>query len=319
MYWIVYTDYLFPDLSIEEPIVASDGGRLAGYHSRDRTELLNAVRGADVLVSTYLPITGDVLDATPECKGIVRTGVGFDNVDVEAATRRGVWVANVPDYCMEEVATHALALLLALARKVAVIDSQVRAGEWDNNRSRPIFRLSEGTLGLIGCGRIGQELVKLASGFGMRVLGYDPYLPAASARQAGIELRALEDVLRESDLISVHVPLSDATRHLIGTRELTLMKPTAYLVNTSRGGLIDERALAEALTAGHLAGAALDVFETEPLPADSPLRGAPNLLLNDHISWYSERSLVSLREKAVQEAIRIAHGQRPLNPVNRLG
>jgi phosphoglycerate dehydrogenase-like enzyme len=171
---------------------------------------------------------------------------------------------------------------------------------------------------LIGCGRIGQTLVKLVSGFRMRVLGYDPYLPAEAARRAGIELRDLDTVLRESDLLSVHVPLSGATRHIVGARELGLMKPTAYLVNTSRGGLIDEAALAEALSAGRLAGAALDVFEKEPLPADSPLRSAPNLILNNHISWYSERSMVSLREKAVQEAIRIARGERPLNPVNRL-
>jgi D-3-phosphoglycerate dehydrogenase len=318
VYRIVYTDYLFPDLSVEEPIVAADGGTITGYRGGEATDLLAAVRGADALVNTYVPITGAVMEAAG-CKGVVRTGVGFDNVDLEAATRLGVWVANVPDYCMEEVATHALALLLALARKVNVIDTQVRAGVWDNNLARPVFRLSESTLGLVGCGRIGQTLVTLVAGLKLCVLGYDPYLPAEVARQAGIEPRDLETVLRESDLISLHVPRSDETRHLIGARELSLMKPTAYLVNTSRGGLIDEGALAEALAAGRLAGAALDVFETEPLPADSPLRAAPNLILNNHISWYSERSLISLREKAVQEAIRIARGERPLHPVNRLG
>jgi D-3-phosphoglycerate dehydrogenase len=317
VYRLVYTDYRYPDLSIEEAIVAPDGGQVAGFRCRSLAELIEAVRDADALVNTQIPITGEVMDAAPGLKGVVRSGVGFDNVDLEAATRRGVWVANVPDYCAEEVASHALALLLSLARKVVIIDAQMRAGVWDPNRAQPIFRLSECTLGVIGCGRIGQTLVRLASGLKMQVLGYDPYLPAEAAREAGIKLCALDEVLRESDLISLHLPLSNASRHLISTRELALMKATAYLVNTARGGLIDGAALAEALGAGRIAGAALDVFETEPLPEDHPLRSASNLILNYHIAWYSEQSLTTLREKAVQEAIRLARGEPPLHPVNR--
>lgn len=253
------------------------------------------------------------------CKVISRYGVGYDNVDVEAATRAGIWVANVQHYAKEDVSDHALALLLACARRVTERDRAVRKGEWNTAARLKAYRLAGRTLGLVGYGDIARCLHRKVSGFGLaRVLVSDPYVDAATVRAAGAQLVALDRLLAESDFVSVHAPLAPATRGLIGAAQLAALKPTAILVNTSRGPLIDETAIVEALRGGKLACAGLDVFEQEPLPAGSPLKSLDNVVLTDHVGWYTEESIVELKTGAARNVAEVLAGRPPVYPLNKV-
>jgi D-3-phosphoglycerate dehydrogenase len=269
---------------------------------------------AEVLLNQYVPITAEVLDALPRCRLVVRYGVGVDNVDVEAATERGVWVANVPDYGRDEVADHTLALALAVLRGVVALDRSVREGTWDLEAARPLRRLSTLTYGVVGCGAIGTAVARRAAGLGMRVLGYDlPQVPS----EPPIERVPLEELLASSDLVSLHAALTPESHHLIGAEALGRMRPSAFLVNTARGGLVDTAALLAALDAGELAGAALDVLETEP-PDDLGWRLArhPRVVVTPHAAWYSEEAFLTLKAEVAREALRVLEGGRPRSPVN---
>ena len=269
---------------------------------------------ADVLINQYVPITAEVLDAMPRCRLVVRYGVGVDNVDVEAATERGVWVANVPDYGRDEVADHTLALAMSVLRGVAVLDRSVRDGVWGLDAARPLRRLSVLTWGVVGCGAIGAAVARRAAGLGMRVLGYDlPQVPS----EPPIERVPLEELLASSDLVSLHAALTPESHHLIGAEALGRMRPSAFLVNTARGGLVDTAALVAALDAGELAGAALDVLETEP-PDDLGWRLArhPRVVVTPHAAWYSEEAFLTLKTEVAREALRVLEGGRPRSPVN---
>jgi D-3-phosphoglycerate dehydrogenase len=233
---------------------------------------------ADALIVQWAPVTAAVLDAAPGCRFISRLGIGIDMIDVAAATGRGVAVANTPDYCVDEVVAHTLAMALWLVRGLGRFDAAVRDGEWTAAAAYPAQ----------------------AAALGFEVLGHDPY---AAAAPGGVRLTSLEDLLRGSHLVTLHAPLTPETRHLIRADTIGLMPPGALLVNTCRGGLIDEAAVAAALRAGRLAGAAMDVFETEPLPADSPLRSLPNVLLSPHAAWYSKASLAALPVRAAQQVV----------------
>jgi D-3-phosphoglycerate dehydrogenase / 2-oxoglutarate reductase len=255
---------------------------------------------ADALIVQWAPVTGAVLDAAPRCRFISRLGIGYDMVDVEAATRRGVAVANTPDYCVDEVAAHTLAMAMWLVRGLGRFDAAVRAGEWAAAAAYPAAaRPADTIIGVVGLGRIGSQVAAQAKALGFRVIGHDPY----AAPGEGIALTSLEDLLRSSHLVTLHAPLTAETRHLIRADTIELMRPGALLVNTCRGGLIDEAAAAAALRAGRLGGAALDVFETEPLPASSPLRALPNVLLTPHAAWYSQASLAALPVRAAQQVV----------------
>jgi D-3-phosphoglycerate dehydrogenase / 2-oxoglutarate reductase len=239
------------------------------------------------------------------CRAIVRYGVGLDNVDLAAADELGIAVGNVPEYGHEEISNHAIALLLALHRRLFQFDQSVRAGGEDVPSPEEVSRLSECTLGLVGLGRIGQRVARKARAFDMRILGVDPQLQQPEAEALGIELVTLEVLLAESDCVSLHVPLTGETRHMIDERAIGLMRPKAGLINIGRGGLVDEAALARALHEGRLMGAALDVTEIEPLPSDSPLLEAPNLILTPHVAWVSKPALEELRRRTAEVVTRL--------------
>ena len=274
---------------------------------------------ADALMVSFAPITARVMDALPKLRGILRYGVGFDNVDIPAATQRGVWVANVPDYCIPEVADHALAMLLTLARKLPALDASLRRGEWAAVKTaKPIYRLEGRTLGLVGMGRIGREVAKRAHGFGLNVIVADKYLSADKAAEAGATLVDFDQLLQAADYISIHAPLTPETHHLIDAEALRKMKPSALLINVSRGGIVDTVALAQALHDGVIAGAGIDVFEKEPLEADHPIRSAPNTVLAAHAAWYSEEAMTQLQRSAGEEVARMLRGERPKNALNEV-
>lgn len=266
-------------------------------------EVIAQARGAQVLWTLALPVTREALAALPDCRMVMRWGVGYDVIDVQAATDFGVAVTNCPAYCTDDVADHAAALVLAAVRKVAKADREIRQGIWSSTSYRPITRLRGQTLGFIGFGRIARATSARLVGFGFRHLAYDPYLDPAAIRGAGAEPVDLDTLLAQADIISVHVPLGPTTRGLIGAAQLARMKPTAYLVNTSRGPIIDEAALAQALQAGQLYGAALDVFEQEPLPLDSPLRQFANVTLTPHMGAHSVEATADLRREACDTSV----------------
>ena len=271
---------------------------------------------ADVLISGAAVIDDAVLDQLRNVRFLMRPYVGYDDIDVDAVTRHGIVFANVPDAFIEEVANHTLALILAGNRKLLLTDMFVRAGRWsagENNRaaSRPIRRLSSLTLGFVGFGNIARLVVERARPFGCHMLASDPYVSDDVASAMGVTLLPLDQLLAQSDIVSLHVFLNPDTRHLMDARRLSLMKPDAYLVNTSRGPVVDEQALVEALEAGRLGGAGLDVFEVEPAPADSPLLGLPNVILTSHIASYSEEGDVAHQARTVELLMEVARGGLP--------
>jgi D-3-phosphoglycerate dehydrogenase len=268
---------------------------------------------AGALIVQWAPVTEKVLDAAPGCRFISRLGIGIDMIDVAAATRRGIAVANTPDYCVDEVVAHTLAMALWLVRGLGRFDAAVRDGQWAAAAYPAAARPAETVIGVIGLGRIGARVAAQAQALGFGVLGHDPY---AAATPGGVRLTPLKDLLRRSHLVTLHAPLTEETRHLIRADTIRLMRPGALLVNTCRGGLTDEPAVAAALRAGRLAGAALDVFEAEPLPAESPLRSLPNVLLSPHAAWYSPASLAALPVQAAQQVVDFLAGLEVPSIVN---
>ena len=303
----------------EKDVLADTNARVVPVAPSD--DVISSLRGLDpigVLVRECT-MTPDVIDSCPNLKVIVRYGVGVDNVDIPHATERGIYVANVPDYGAEiEVSEHAVALYLAVQRRLLTRDEEVRQGKWGVGQSAFIPGREKAVLGLVGGGRIGLETARKFAvlGFG-RTLVYDPFLPTVAAKKAGVELVGLEELCRRADVVSLHAPLTEATRHIIDADHLGLMKRSTILVNVSRGGLVDEVALAEALTQGRIFGAGVDVFEQEPIRANHPLLTTPNTILSDHAAWYSERSVEVLQRNAAQEVRRVLTGKVPKNWVNQ--
>lgn len=316
-YRVAVTDDRFGSYREEEAELAGVGARLEVWNLKTEKEAEEALEHADGILVNLFPLTARVISALAKCRVICRYGVGVDNVDVEAATRKGIWVARVPDYCVEEVSDHALALLLGCARRLAYKDRKIREGLWNLHGNLPCHRMAGGTLGIVGFGRIGRRLCGKVAGLGLaRVLVCDPYVDASIVEGAGGVRVDLDTLARESDYISLHVPLTEETRGMIGERELAMMKRTAILVNTARGQVLDERAAAAALKEGRVAGAGLDVFESEPLPAASPLRECDTVIVSDHAAWYSEESIVELKVKAGRNIAAVLAGGRPRDPVN---
>lgn len=318
MFKVVITDHAFTNVEPERKALEGLAEVIDANPLRTEDEVIAAAHDADAIIFAYVPITARVLDHLPKVRVAVRNGVGYDAIDVQAATQRGIWVANVPDYCIPEVADHALAMLLGLARRIAPLDAGVRRGEFNAvQMARPLYRIEGKTLGLIGMGRIGREVAKRAKGFGLNVLVFDKYLSPEQAQVAGATLASFDDVMRNADFISIHTPLTSETRHMLNAEAIRKMKRSAYLINVARGAIIDTVALAEALMDGAIAGAAIDVFEKEPLPADHPLRSAPNTILHPHAAWYSEESLTQLQASAGEEVARVLRGEPLKNPVNK--
>lgn len=269
---------------------------------------------ADGVLIQYGAFSRRVFDGLPRLRVLVRYGVGVDGVDLDAATDHGVPVVNVPDYGTDEVANHAVALLLALARKIARLDRQTRAGGWDVFRVGPITRLAGRTVGILGCGRIGSSVARKLTGFDVHLRGCDPYL---TAFPPGVMPVSFERLLEESDYLTIHCPLTAETRQLLDASALARMPTTGVLINTARGGIVDTAALIEALQAGELAGAGLDVLETEPLDPASPLRQMEQVIVTPHAAWYSEEARSDLKRRAAEEAVRVLGGERPRHCVNR--
>jgi D-3-phosphoglycerate dehydrogenase len=318
---VVILDCNFPSNAIEAGIVSRAGGRLvlAGLDGPNATEedVVAAGRDADALIVQYAPLPEATIARLPRCRVIARYGIGVDNIDVDAASARGIWVANVPGFCATELAEHTLAMILSFARRLGRLDHSVRRGQWDTiSVMGPSRRLSELTLGLVGFGRVGREVARRARAFGMRVLATAPRTTAATMSDHGVEKVELDDLLRQSDFVSLHLPLAPETRHLIDARRLSLMKPAAYLINTARGAIVDEAALIAALRAGQIAGAGLDVLEREPPAPDSPLLGLENVILTPHAAYYSDDSLARLQSSVAEEVVRVLRGERPRSPVN---
>lgn len=303
---------------LERRQVEAAGGEWILKRASTEDEIIAACADATVVLLEFpnTPFTPRVIAALPECRAIIRYGVGIESVDQPEATKHGVVVANTADFCTEEVSDHAAALLLASARRISWFDRKVRSGVWNDFKvTPPLRRLSAMTLGLVGWGRIAQAVARKMQGFGIRILATDPFvrsLPAGST----VELVSMDQLLRESDLISLHVPLAAETKHLIGEVALGKMKPTAYLVNTSRGGVVDQAALVRALQENRLGGASLDVFEEEPLPASSPLRSLEQVTMTPHYAASSQDSMAHLHRTVADSIEAVLRGYWPPFPVN---
>jgi D-3-phosphoglycerate dehydrogenase len=289
-----------------------------GYQVRYLNGLsdLAGLDGADALMVTVQEVTDEILAALPACKIVARVGTGLDSIDLDAAARRGIQVTYVADYSVDEVSAHAIALLLSWARRIPQYLDLVRAGQWNSVGAGTIRRLTEQTLGVAGFGRIGQAAAGKARGLGLRVLVCDPYRSGDDIRAAGCEPASWGTLLAESDFISLHVPLTPDSEHLIDAAALRAMKPTAVLINTARGALVDEAALAAAISAGEIAGAALDVLATEPPAADSPLLADPRVLITPHGAWYSTEAQRDVAVRACEDVQRVLSGQPPRSPAN---
>jgi D-3-phosphoglycerate dehydrogenase len=312
---VAVTDSVFPNLNAATAIVSTIGAELKLAKSSSLEDILAVARDADAVLTTYAKITGDMIPQMTRCRIIARFGIGVDNVDIPVATSQGIVVTRVPDYCLDEVSDHAMALLLALIRKIPSSNARTQAGEWKMPAVVPIHRLRGTVLGLVAFGQIPQLVAPKAKAFGMRVVTYDPYIPDEVLKRAGVDRVEFDELVRISDYISIHTPLMPATHHLFNADVFSRMKPGAYIVNTARGPIIDEAALAQALDQKKIAGAALDVMEKEP-PGSSPLFGRDNIIVTPHTSFYSEESLVDLQTKAAEEVVRVLTGQAPKNPVN---
>ncbi|HEX5230195.1 MAG TPA: C-terminal binding protein [Bryobacteraceae bacterium] len=312
---IAVTDSVFPNLNGAQGILAKIDGEVRLAKAPTPEAILDVARDADAVLTTYAKVTADMIAHMPRCRVISRFGVGVDNVDIPAATQAGMVVTRVPDYCVDEVSDHAMALLLALVRKVPSSNARTHAGKWEMKAVVPIHRLRGTVLGLVAFGQIPQLMAPKAQAFGIRVVTHDPYAAKDTAQRAGVEQISFDELLKVSDYISIHTPLLPATRHLFNADVFGRMKPSAYLINTARGPIIDEAALAAALDRRQLAGAALDVMEQEP-PTSSPLVGRDDVILTPHTGYYSEESLADLQTKAAEEVVRVLSGQPARNPVN---
>ncbi|RKX69686.1 MAG: C-terminal binding protein [Spirochaetes bacterium] len=318
-YKVAVTDDRYESYKEENEVLSELGITVEVHNFTNAEEAKAVLKDADAVLVNLFPLTKDIIDSMESCRVIVRYGVGYDNVDVDAATAKGIWMSRVPDYSLEDVSDHALALLLSSVRKIAYKDRQVRSGKWNLHKDWPAFRIAGKTLGLVGFGAISRVLYRKVAGLGLdKVLIYDPYVPAADIKKLGGTPAGLNEVVSQSDFISIHAPLTKETEGIIGSKEFAAMKENCILVNTSRGPLINEEALYQALKSGRIAAAGIDVFNSEPLIASSPLRSLENITLTDHAGWYSEESIVELKTKVARNVLSVLKGGKPVYPVNEV-
>jgi len=313
---IAITDSPFPSLDPAKAALARLDPEYRMAKSSAADDILAAARDADAILVTYAKLSGDLLRQLTKCKAIGRFGLGVDNIDLPAAKACGIAVNYVPDYCLREVSDHAMALLLALARKVPQANTLVQSGRWEVPPLVPLRRLEGQVLGLVGFGNIPRALAPKAKAFGFKVLTHDPYVAKDALDAAGVEGVSFDDLLARSDFVSVHAPLLPATRGLMNAAAFAKMKKGAYLINTARGPLVDEPALIAALDSGQLGGAALDVVTTEPLPKDSPLVGRDNVILTPHTAFYSVEALEELQTKCASDVARVLSGEKAVYPIS---
>jgi D-3-phosphoglycerate dehydrogenase / 2-oxoglutarate reductase len=300
----------------ERDIISAAGGEFLDADHLPLEEALHLCEEAEAIMCRRLEVTPELIRRFRRCKIILRYGVGTDNVHVQAATEAGIIVGHVPAYCVDEVSSHAIALLLACTRRLLLTHKKMERGGWEVHRDHPLWRMAGRTLGLVGLGNIGSAVARKMQGWNLRLLASDPFVEPDHARSLGVELVGFETLCRQSDYLSLHCPLLPETRHLISERTLSLLKPGAILVNTARGPLVDNRALLTALESGRPAQAGLDVFEEEPLPLDSPFPHHPNVIVSDHTAWYSEESQIELQKQAAREVVRVCTGGLPESLAN---
>jgi len=312
---IAVTDSPFPSLDPARAALARIDPELRMAKSASADDILAVARDADAVLVTYAKLPGELLRQLTRCKAIGRFGLGVDNIDIPSAAALGITVTYVPDYCMQEVSDHALALLLALARKVTLSNKLVQSGRWEVPPIVPIHRLTGRVLGLVGFGNIPRTLAPKAKAFGLRVVAHDPHVAPEVLSAAGVEGLSFERLLEISDFVSIHAPLTPATRGLFNAEAFGRIKPGAFLINTARGPLVDEDALLAALDTGRLGGAALDVVAVEPPPKDSRLIGRDNVILTPHTGFYSVEALEELQRKCAADVARVLSGEPPVYPV----
>jgi len=314
---VVITDNVFEDFEPERSILEAGGCGVVEAQSKTEADVIAATNDADCVIAMFAPVTAKTIEAMAKAKAIIRNGIGYDNIDVEAARRRGIPVCNIPDYCIDEVADHTLGLILALTRQLMPNTDVFRDGNWalavEPERMLTLKRL---TVGIIGLGRIGRAVAERLRPFKCRMLVFDPAVDNETVRTFGGEPVALDQLYAEADIVSLHCACNDATRKMINADSLAKMKRTALLVNVGRGGLVDGGALCEALHAGRLAGAALDVTDPEPLPRDHPLRNAPNLIITCHIASWDAAGMRAMRERCARMALQAVRGEPLPNIVN---
>jgi D-3-phosphoglycerate dehydrogenase / 2-oxoglutarate reductase len=314
---VLVTDYAWPSLDIERDVLSAVRAELVVAEVGEEDELVALATHVDAILTNWRRVPPAALEAAAHCRVVGRYGVGVDNIPVELATELGILVVNVPDFCLEEVSDHAMALLLACARRVVAFSRSTREGRWDLlGLGRGLPRLREQTLGLVGFGNIARALAPKARGFGLRVVAYTPRIAPGPAPDGVEPTNDLGKLLAESDYVSLHAPATPETRNLIGAEELRLMKPTAYLINTSRGALVDEQALLRALSEGWIAGAALDVLSTEPPRPNDPLLQLDNVIVTPHAAFYSDTAISELQTKAARNIVSVLQGQVPASVVN---
>ena len=307
------------DSQIERELLQAVDANLVHLASLDAPDAHAHLREADALMVTIHRVSAKLIATLERCRIISRSGTGLDAIDIPAATAQGIWVAYVPDYSIDEVSSHTVGLLLAHARSIPWQVESTRAGLWTHLAAGPRRRLRGQTLGVVGFGRIGQAVAAKARALGLEIIAHDPFLEDQMIAATGARPVDRETLLRESDYLSLHVPLTDANMRFIDAQALALMKPTAFVINTARGGLVDEEALLSAVQSGQIAGAALDVLSVEPPPADHPLLHDPRILITPHAAWYSEDAARDVRVRAAEEVVRVLRGERPRCPANQIG
>ena len=315
-YRVLITDYIWPSLDPERAVLGPVGAEILEAPAGDEATLVRLAADCDAIITCFAKVTPKVIDACPRCQLISRYGIGLDNIAVDHATSLNIPVTNVPAYCVDEVSDHALALTLACARKVTRWNALVHGGKWDSTVHMPLRRLRGQTFGIVGFGKIGRLVAAKARPFGFRIAVHDRFVPADVVRAAGCEPMSLDEVFAQSDYISVHAPLTPETERLVGERTLALMKPTAYVINTSRGGLVDVDALYAAVSSGRVAGAALDVMPSEPPDFEHPLLRHEHVIFSPHVAFYSEESLVELQTTAARAVATVLTGGIPEHIVN---
>ena len=313
---IVISDIDFEDVSFERDAVLAAGIEFARFQERDPEAIVRNCADADGAITSYGSYTREVFEALPRLRVVSRTGVGYDSIDLDAATEHGVAVCNVPGYGTEVVSDHAIALAMACLRRINELDRDIKAGVWDFARTRPLGQAHGRVFGVMGMGEIGRATARKAAGLGFRVVCWSRSLTPGRRTPEGYDVLAIEELLRTSDVVSLHCALTPQTHHLLDRGRIGLMKPSAVVVNTSRGPVVDTVALAEALEEGRLWGAGIDVFEGEPVAHDHPLLRAPHTVLSAHAAYWSEESASELRRRAVQAAIDVVLGKRPQDCVN---
>ena len=314
---VVITDHTWPTIDIEQAVLERVGARVREPRSHDEPELIELVRDAEAILTCFAPVSARVIESAPRLRVVGRFGIGVGNIDVDAATRRGIPVTNVPVYCLDEVAEHVIALTLSLRRRTLAFDRAVREGNWSLHTGMPIHRLSGQTLGILGYGRIGAAVAARARALGIQVIAHDPTMRTGNLVD-GVQAVDLAGLATRSDVLTLHAPLTAATRRIIDAAFLAQMKPSAVLINAARGPLVDQDALAAALHAGAIAGAGLDVFDPERLPPDHPLLSAPNLVLTPHVAFYSEESVDELRRQAAEAVAAILDGRTPASVIKEV-